>query len=57
MIYYKNKKTSNLVMKNNITSRQDVLGQTNVVYEFKCPMSHDQVVSYISITQNTFQED
>ena len=53
MIYYKNKKTSNLVMKNNITSRQDVLGQTNVVYEFKCPMPHDQVASYIGITQNT----
>ena len=53
LIYYKNKKTSNLVMANKVNSRQDALSQTNVVYEFKCPMLHNQVASYIGMTQNT----
>ena len=37
----KQKKTSNLVMKKQNNSHQDVLGQTNVVYEFNFPMPHD----------------
>ena len=53
MIYYQSKKTSNLVMKNSVDSESDDLKKTNVVYEFKCPMSHDQVASYIGITQNS----
>ena len=41
------KKTSNIVMKNYNNTRQDVLGQINVVYEFKCPKPYDQVANYI----------
>jgi len=35
-IYYKNKKTSNLLMKNNLHSNTD-LKSTNVIYKFTCP--------------------
>ena len=33
-----------------------ILAQTNVVYEFKFPISHDQVASCIGISQNTCLE-
>ena len=36
IIYYKNRKTSSLVMKNNISQKTTALKQTNVVYDFHC---------------------
>ena len=38
--YYKNPKTSNLIMKNNITSPPSKLQTSNVVYKFVCPHQH-----------------
>ena len=51
MIYYKNRKTIVLAMANKINSHKHVLGQTNVFYDFKCPMPHNELASHISITQ------
>ena len=38
IIYYKNRKTSSLIMKNSPTTCQDMIKQRNVVYHFKCPI-------------------
>ena len=43
LIYYRNRKASNLVIRNDTSPKEDFLRQTNVVYEFKCPMPHGQV--------------
>ena len=40
IIYYKNMKTCNLVMKNNPAQKPEPLQQNNVVYEFRCPLDH-----------------
>lgn len=53
LIYYKNTKTSNLVMKNNLTSDSSVLRQTNIVYSFSCPFPHSQAEEYYGMTQTT----
>ena len=37
IIYYKNTKVSNLIMKNNTTKKLNKLQKTNVVYDFTCP--------------------
>ena len=37
IIYYKNAKTKNLVMQNNIAAKRSGLQRTNVLYEFTCP--------------------
>jgi hypothetical protein len=36
IIYYKNKKTSNFVMKNNLAPKRDDLRSTGVVYQYSC---------------------
>ena len=36
VIYYKNSKTSNLILKNSPSCNQDMLRRRNVVYHFKC---------------------
>ena len=52
-IYYKNPKTNELVMKNNLSKKRDVLKSSNVIYKFKCPLPHGQVAAeYIGMTQN-----
>ena len=56
IIYYRNNKTSNLVMKNNLAPPTKHLQQTNVIYEFTCPMSHSQVTQYIGFTQTTLSQ-
>ena len=56
IFYYKNKNTSQLIMKNNFNSPPTQLEQTNVVYEFTCPMSHSQVTKYIGFTQTTLSQ-
>ena len=56
LIYYKNRRTSNLIMRNN-QYKEPELKCTNVVYEFTCP--HEDCkppkskVSYIGHTTNT----
>ena len=53
IFYYKNLKTSNLVMKNNLTKNPSPLCRTNVIYEFVCPMPHCKAEKYIGMTQTT----
>jgi len=53
IIYYKNLKTSNLVMKNNLTPKPSPLQQTNVCYKFSCPFPHSKAEQYIGLTQTT----
>ena len=46
IIYYKNKKTCNLILKNNPSPPADMLKKRNVVYHFKCPnmrCSHEYI--------------
>ena len=53
IIYYKNIKTHNLVMKNNLSPPPTVLQQSNVIYQFECPLSHGNVIPrYVGFTQN-----
>ena len=40
-------------MQNNTSMKTTILQNTNVVYEFNCPMPHGQVAKYVGITQNT----
>ena len=56
IFYYKNKTTSNLIMKNILNPPHSSLEQTNVIYEFTCPMSHSQVTKYIGFTQTTLSQ-
>ena len=50
-IYYKNKKSSNIVTKNSVTStKKDKLQMSNVIYKFNFPLPHSKVVSYIGMT-------
>ena len=57
VIYYKNPKTSNLVMKNNLSPPVPQHLKTNVVYSFKCPFAHSNVheCEYIGLTSNSLQ--
>ena len=50
IIYYKNKKTSNLIMKNNSRQCTDDLKKRMVVYQFKCPYEGGCPHSYIGMT-------
>lgn len=56
VVYYKNKKTSNLVMKNNLSPPLKYLEQTNVIYKFSCSLSHSQATEYIGFTQTTLSQ-
>ena len=51
--YYKNIKTSNLVMRNNMAPFPQSLQQTCVVYKFSCPLPHCKAEEYIGLTQTT----
>ena len=51
--YYKNLKTRNLVMKNNLGPKLSNLSQTGVVYNFECPLPHSRAENYIGMTQAT----
>ena len=53
VFYYKNRKTANLIMKNNLNANPSVLQQTNVVYNFTCPLPHCKAEQYIGLTQTT----
>ena len=49
-IYYKNKKSSQLLMKNNPAPPENHLRKTNVVYRYKCPIGGGCPHSYIGLT-------
>ena len=51
--YYRNPKSRNLVMRNNLNQEPASLGQTNVVYKFVCPTLHCKAAAYIGLTQTT----
>ena len=51
IFFYKNKKASNYIMKNDMTPPPSILQQTNVVYKFTCPLPHSQAVEYVGHTQ------
>ena len=51
-IYYNNKKSHNMIMRNSC-SRPNFLQQTNVVYKFTCPHPHVNVETYIGHTRTT----
>ena len=53
IFYYKNTKTSNLVMKNNMAAKSSQLRQTNIIYNFECTMPHCRAERYIGMTQTT----
>ena len=55
-IYYKNKKTNQLITKNNSARKEDYLHQTNVLYEFSCPQKNCRLLQtekYIEMTSTT----
>ena len=53
VFYYKNIKSANLVMRNNMAPPPSTLQQTNVVYLFQCPLPHSQAETYVGLTQTT----
>ena len=59
IIYYRNRKTCNMVMKNNPAPPKLPLQQTNLIYKFKCPLNHSQITDnnssheYIGVTSTT----
>ena len=55
IIYYKNRKTSNLVMRNNTSPPISTLQQNNLVYAFNCPLSHSKATAYIGYTECTLE--
>ena len=54
-IYYKNKKVSNLLMKNNVNASNELLQMSNVVYKIKCPVGSCESLNpyYIGYTECT----
>ena len=56
IISYKNKKISNPFMKNNLTQDKSALKQTNVIYQFNCPVEDCALLphaSYIGMTRTS----
>ena len=54
-IYYKNKKTSQLVMKNNLNEKEGDLSRTGIVYQYTCPIGDCKTrnVCYIGMSTTT----
>ena len=53
VIYYRNKRSASMIMKNNLAPPRAILQQTNLVYSFECPFPHSQAEVYIGLTQTT----
>ena len=53
LIYYKNAKTANLIIKNNTTTDKNPLQQTNVIYQYKCNIDGCDHQTYIGMTTTT----
>ena len=51
LIYNRNRKASSLVMCNDSSPPTAPLSQAGLVYEFKCPIPHGQVETYIGLRQ------
>ena len=54
--FYKNKKTSSMVMKNSIGNETSKFGRANLVYRYSCPKEDCKLlnnVSYIGMTTTT----
>ena len=56
IIYYKNSKTRNLIMKNNPRPHQDDLKAHHVVYHFKCPVGGMCPHNYVGKTTTTLSK-
>lgn len=52
VIYYKNSKTSSLLIRNNLSIKHDKLKRTNVIYQFTCPDEDCRLrgINYIGVT-------
>ena len=50
IFYYKNNKTSNLVMRNNLNKPLEPLQQNNIIYRFTCPLLHGEATQTNSKT-------
>ena len=55
IIYYKNKKTANFILKNNPAPHPDMLKKRNVVYRFTCPVERCPHI-YIGMTTMRFSK-
>ena len=53
IFYYRNRKSSNLVMKNNTSPPIPSSQRTDVVYKFTCPFPHREAEDYIGLTSTT----
>ena len=53
IFYYKNRRTCNLVMKNNLSPKPPPMQQTGTVYKFECPLQHNIPQTYIGHSQTT----
>ena len=53
IFYYKNQKSCNLVMKNNMADKVSSMRSTNVIYDFECPVPNCKSERYIGMTQTT----
>ena len=53
IIYYINKKTHNLIMRNNSAPPPSTPLKTNVIYKFRCPHPHREAEEYIGLTTTT----
>ena len=57
IIYYKSKRSKQLIMKNNSTRKEVDLPQTNILHEYSCPQDDCrllQTVKYIGMTLTAF---
>ena len=57
-IYYKNKKTSNFVIKNNLMPTEKDLDKSNIIYQFTCPFQHNNNTDhqYIGMTTTSLNK-
>ena len=55
VVYYRNRKTQQLLLKNNPYKKDNILKRSNVVYQFYCPYEDCRLhsVSYIGVTTTT----
>jgi len=57
-VYYSNKRTSSLLMKNNIAERKELLRRSSVVYQIQCPIEDCELQNgiYLGQTRNTLSK-
>ena len=55
IIFYQNRKTCNLVMKNNLSDNTSDMNRTGVVYQYTCPIGDCKLrkISYVGMTTTT----